>query len=839
MSINLPGYGTAGWGATLNNYLRNLEKRLNVIEGKVNNNTTVEEQILAVSRYAGSGLTSTSTTIKHKDSSDAEADVTETYALSDLGGKLIFKNLSYYIAASLTNSGGSHITFDTDKEWVYDSSSLGSTNQSLLLVIDQYGAFSLLPHIVNGNPTNTSATNLNFCRLGYVTKIGDSIYFTPAPEIASINTSSKFDFWSSPKIKTERQNSNSEAIGDFTFNAEGLGYYKNAKNVSNILINDFDILNSLTYENVSDYYAIAATSSGASLNYVSSFASSVDDLSYGNSNNFIRVYYATLIGKVFCCIYSLNSDDMPITSQELGSYQLNRQDNGAKLLFENYRYICPVEVFRLAKNKYGTIISYSNTYNGFSPQLHNTPVFGSNNLVKWNQFHFMQESAATEDKSSYNTLSIRPIVNSGEGAINSVVTIDTTSSTTTENNEILLMNHNYDKELLISTRKALTLEGKYSDCYKIEILETIDDSDTKTENYTVTLSSAPEGHDQYFEYTQKKIIRPTLSAFGNFEIQSTTIKLDYPIDHSGCLVTCSNSLVTFNQTTTSEGIVISAGNITSGDPLIFTITYTVKPTTYGYCSIDLDNNVTKVESVTTTNGKISNYTFDKNSHCLYVEVWGLTSSQQVSVTSVKEIGYNQAIHHIYDGEITFGNENSKIYSSDSETLKIYGENNIEIESNFIKLGQESNYLRYSYADADYPFLVQGNTKIQGTVHITDKTTIDNNLDVGGVVTWTSDRNYKTNITPLSFDSIHIIDSIPLYNYALKSIPDKQTIGLMAQDLQQHLPQLVHTAEDGRLTIEETKLVYVCMDALKKANERIVILEDKVNDLCNKISQYHL
>ena len=62
---------------------------------------------------------------------------------------------------------------------------------------------------------------------------------------------------------------------------------------------------------------------------------------------------------------------------------------------------------------------------------------------------------------------------------------------------------------------------------------------------------------------------------------------------------------------------------------------------------------------------------------------------------------------------------------------------------------------------------------------------------------------------------------------------------MAQDLQEYLPQLVHKAQDGHLTIEETKLVYICIDALKQANQRIELLEGKVNDLCNKISQYHL
>ena len=680
MSINLPGYGTAGWGATLNNYLRSLEKRLNVIEGKVNSNSTVEEQILAVSRYAGSGLTSTSTKIKRNAS-----DITSTTSISD-GDVLSFENLSYYIAASLTNSGGSHITFDTAKTWTFKESDL-TINQSTLLVIDQNGVISLLPKNVNGSATGTTPTNLNFCRLGYITKLDEDYLFTPAPEIASLNTSSKFEFWSSPKIRTQRQNSNKEYIGSFVFGAEGLGYFANSNtnNINNIYINDFNLYNSYQYDDPSGYYTIADNGTVSYGEYDINSNDTVDSLFTTTNNKKIRFYYVTLTGEAFCYVHEVEKiEEIPTTSQELGAYQLSHdQTMGLHVLFDNYSYVCPVEVCRLTRNKYGTIVSYSNTYNGFPPQLHNTPVFGSNNEVKWNQFHFMQEAATLDPTINLptNTLRIKPIVNTGTGSNNPVVIIDTTSSTTVENDEILLMNHEYKKRLNIRSS-------------------------------------------------------------GHISIQSNTFGFS---GNSSGYLSAPNEL-----------------NISTDDFYIS----------------DYDDYI-KVE-VLALNDEI-----DSSSSLGIAGVLCITDNKDLASTNYAETG--------------------QIWYQDGK-LKLTGLEGVTVESSF---------------------------------EVSGKTTIDNDLDVKGTVTWTSDRNLKTNITPMVFNSTEFINLIPLYNYALKSTPNNQTIGLMAQDLQQYLPQLVHEAQDGHLTIEETKLVYICMDALKQANQRIELLEGKVNDLCNKISQYHL
>ena len=49
---------------------------------------------------------------------------------------------------------------------------------------------------------------------------------------------------------------------------------------------------------------------------------------------------------------------------------------------------------------------------------------------------------------------------------------------------------------------------------------------------------------------------------------------------------------------------------------------------------------------------------------------------------------------------------------------------------------------------------------------------------------------------------------------------KNNIGCIAQDLQKLYPELVTTNEDGYLSIEETKLVYLLIDEVKKLKEEV-------------------
>lgn len=82
---------------------------------------------------------------------------------------------------------------------------------------------------------------------------------------------------------------------------------------------------------------------------------------------------------------------------------------------------------------------------------------------------------------------------------------------------------------------------------------------------------------------------------------------------------------------------------------------------------------------------------------------------------------------------------------------------------------------------------------------------------------TSDARLKTNIRPYTM-SASILD-LPIYRYDFLD-GEKNKIGCLAQDLQQICPELVHEAEDGYLCIEESKLVYLLLQEVKKLKEQI-------------------
>lgn len=127
-----------------------------------------------------------------------------------------------------------------------------------------------------------------------------------------------------------------------------------------------------------------------------------------------------------------------------------------------------------------------------------------------------------------------------------------------------------------------------------------------------------------------------------------------------------------------------------------------------------------------------------------------------------------------------------------------------------------------YLDLDIPYL-----------NVTAKS-----LSCGGItctsITETSDVRKKENIQNLNIETYAILDKINTYKYTYKDDTLKTArIGLIAQEVEEYFPEIVHTQKDGYKTIEYSKLGVLALDALKtlkheiiKLNNRIKILESK-------------
>lgn len=105
------------------------------------------------------------------------------------------------------------------------------------------------------------------------------------------------------------------------------------------------------------------------------------------------------------------------------------------------------------------------------------------------------------------------------------------------------------------------------------------------------------------------------------------------------------------------------------------------------------------------------------------------------------------------------------------------------------------------------------------------TTVTGNLAVTGIVSAasfnaTSDERLKENFEKYSTQT-NILD-LPIYKYDFIDGPKNQ-IGCKAQDLQKICPEIVQENENGYLSIQESKIVYLLIDEIKKLKQEIAEL----------------
>ena len=93
----------------------------------------------------------------------------------------------------------------------------------------------------------------------------------------------------------------------------------------------------------------------------------------------------------------------------------------------------------------------------------------------------------------------------------------------------------------------------------------------------------------------------------------------------------------------------------------------------------------------------------------------------------------------------------------------------------------------------------------------------------GAFNATSDARLKTNLE--SYAPQQSILDLPIYKFDFTT-GAKNQIGCMAQDLQKICPEIVDLGEDGYLSIQESKIVYLLIDEIKKLKEEIILLKEK-------------
>lgn len=116
-------------------------------------------------------------------------------------------------------------------------------------------------------------------------------------------------------------------------------------------------------------------------------------------------------------------------------------------------------------------------------------------------------------------------------------------------------------------------------------------------------------------------------------------------------------------------------------------------------------------------------------------------------------------------------------------------------------------------------------------------TASNNVYASSVYA-SSDARLKKDIEDIKFDSENIIDNIKVRQYHWKK-DDKQVlnVGCIAQELQEILPEdiknfIVNVSDDEQktLSVNDSKLVYILIDAYQKEKAKRVALEERLKKI---------
>jgi len=116
-----------------------------------------------------------------------------------------------------------------------------------------------------------------------------------------------------------------------------------------------------------------------------------------------------------------------------------------------------------------------------------------------------------------------------------------------------------------------------------------------------------------------------------------------------------------------------------------------------------------------------------------------------------------------------------------------------------------------------------------------------NGPIYGISTWgSSDKRWKTNLSPLnnSLNKISLLNGYTFnwdsYSFPEMNFPREAQIGLVAQEVEKVIPELVHTDDDGYKSVAYDKLTAVLVEAIKELKKRNEILSLEIKSLKNEV-----
>lgn len=115
-----------------------------------------------------------------------------------------------------------------------------------------------------------------------------------------------------------------------------------------------------------------------------------------------------------------------------------------------------------------------------------------------------------------------------------------------------------------------------------------------------------------------------------------------------------------------------------------------------------------------------------------------------------------------------------------------------------------------------------------SIKISTDLSVDGNLSIGGSFTNPSDATLKTNIDDTKIDALDKLNQIKLKEFDWIENNEHENIGIIAQQLQDILPELVcEDSETGKLSIKTTKFVPYLIKAIQELSSLVGNKVDKI------------